>query len=67
MICPFCLKQNAPKALVCEFCSHDIAVPDSLVAERDELIGKRDVLRRELETGRAEIQRLIHLKKYRPT
>ena len=27
MMCPFCLKENGLKALVCNSCSRDIAVP----------------------------------------
>jgi len=30
MTCPFCLSENAANALVCGFCSRDIAVPDEV-------------------------------------
>jgi hypothetical protein len=62
MICPFCLEQNAPEALVCCSCSRDIAVPKSLVAERDDLVRKRDIVRHELIEARAEIERLTRRK-----
>jgi hypothetical protein len=65
MMCPFCLKENALKALVCHSCSRDIAVPQSLISERDELVGKRDTLREKLSAARAELDRLRHRKKRR--
>ena len=65
MICPFCLKENASKALVCDSCSRDIAVPESLIAERDDLARKRDVVQRELSAAKAELEALRHRKKSR--
>lgn len=65
MMCPFCLKENALKALVCNSCSRDIAVPESLIAERDELVGKRDTLREKLLAARAELEQLRRRKKRR--
>jgi hypothetical protein len=65
MICPYCLKENASKALVCDCCSRDIAVPGSLIAERDDLIRKRDVVRSELSAARAELEALRHGNKSR--
>lgn len=65
MICPYCLKENASKALVCDSCSRDIAVPQSLIAERDDLVRKRDVVRRELSAARAELEALRHRSKSR--
>ena len=65
MICPYCLKENAPKALVCDSCSRDIAVPESLIAERDDLARKRDVVQRELSAARAELDALRHRNKSR--
>ena len=56
MMCPFCLKENDLKALVCASCGRDIAVPESLLAERDDLVRKRDVLRSELMAARAELE-----------
>lgn len=67
MICPFCLKQNAPEALVCDSCSRDIAVPLSLTAERDDLVRKRDAIREELLRANGELLRLKGDKKRRPT
>jgi hypothetical protein len=66
MMCPFCLKENGLKALVCNSCSRDIAVPESLIAERDELVEKRDSVRAELLAARAELEQLRHRKKRRP-
>jgi hypothetical protein len=65
MMCPFCLQENALNALVCDSCSRDIAVPGSLIAERDELIEKRDTLQQKLSAARAELERLRHRKKRR--
>lgn len=58
MICPFCQHENALAALVCDSCARDIAVPKSLLAERDELLGKRDILRKELAAASAEVEKL---------
>ena len=66
MMCPFCLKQNALEALVCDSCSRDIAVPKSLIAERDALVRKRDMVRHELVKAKAEIERLTRRKKSQP-
>jgi hypothetical protein len=57
-MCPFCLKENGPEALVCGSCARDIAVPKSLLAERDDLIQKRDAVLRDLMKAKAEIERL---------
>lgn len=65
MICPFCLKENAAKALVCCSCSRDIAVPESLIAERDDLARKRDIVRADLLAARAELEALRLAKKSR--
>jgi hypothetical protein len=66
MMCPFCLQENALNALVCDSCSRDIAVPGSLIAERDELIAKRDIVREKLSAARAELERLRYRNKRRP-
>jgi hypothetical protein len=58
MSCPFCLTENAANALVCESCARDIAVPASLAAERDDLVRKRDSVRRELAQARDELDSL---------
>jgi hypothetical protein len=55
MMCPYCLRENPPSALVCSTCSRDIAVPATLIAERDDLLRKRDLVRDELRKARAEL------------
>jgi hypothetical protein len=57
-ICPFCARENPATALVCGACARDIAIPPSLIAERDDLMRKRDLAREELSMIRAEIERL---------
>jgi hypothetical protein len=54
--CPFCLQENAPGALVCASCSRDIAVPASLLRERDELARKRDAVREELSKAKRALE-----------
>jgi hypothetical protein len=66
MMCPFCMRENALEALVCDSCSRDIVVPQSLIAERDDLVRKRDILRHELTTAKAELEQLRRSKKRRP-
>jgi hypothetical protein len=55
MMCPYCLSENASSTLVCSTCSRDIAVPATLIAERDGLLRKRDVIRDELSRAQAEL------------
>jgi hypothetical protein len=55
MNCPYCRSENAEGALVCVSCSRDIAIPATLIAERDELLRKRDLLLNELQRARDEI------------
>ena len=52
-----------PEAPVCGSCSREIAVPESLVSERDELARKRDALRLELDQARTELEALRRRKK----
>jgi hypothetical protein len=66
MMCPYCLKQNESKARVCSCCGRDIAVPETLLAERDDLLRKRDVLHGELKAARAELEQLHRARKRRP-
>jgi hypothetical protein len=66
MMCPFCLQENVLKARVCASCGRDIAVPEKLLTERDDLVRKRDVLRSELLAARAELEQLIRRRKHRP-
>ena len=56
--CPFCAQPNVPDALVCSSCSRDIAIPASLIAERDDLIRKREEVREELASAKAELEAL---------
>jgi hypothetical protein len=60
--CPFCVQENADAALVCAACSRDIAVPASLLAERDDLCRKRDAAREELSGAKRELEELKHKK-----
>lgn len=57
MSCPFCQSDNPASALVCAACGRDIAMPESLVAERDTLLRKRDILREELAAATAELEK----------
>jgi hypothetical protein len=59
MNCPYCRSQNEEDALVCAACSRDIAVPPTLIAERDELLRKRGTLRDELQRVRDEIETIV--------
>jgi hypothetical protein len=64
-LCPFCLQENSAGALVCATCSRDIAVPGSLLAERDDLCRKRDAAREELSRAKHELEQLKRGKKFR--
>ena len=64
MMCPSCLSENASNALVCSTCSRDIAVPTTLIAERDDLLRKRDFIRDELSRARAELD-MIRIRTHR--
>jgi hypothetical protein len=64
-MCPFCAQENASAALVCATCSRDIAIPVSLIEERDELVRKRDAAREELSKAKRELEALKRGKKYR--
>jgi hypothetical protein len=52
------MQENAADALVCTSCSRDIAVPVSLLTERDELLQKRDSVRQQLIEARAGLEAL---------
>jgi hypothetical protein len=56
MSCPFCLSENSGEVLVC---ARDIAIPASLITERDDLLRKRDRVRDELRRARQEIETII--------
>jgi hypothetical protein len=53
--CPFCAFETEDGVLVCSACSRDIAIPASLIAERDELARKLESARDELSRMREEI------------
>jgi len=61
--CPFCFQENAPGALVCASCSRDIAVPVSLLEERDQLARKRDAVREELSRAKRALEEFKRGKK----
>ena len=63
--CPFCLQRNSSGALVCRSCSRDIAVPVSLLNERDELARKRDVAREQLSEAKRALEELKRGRKHR--
>ncbi|MDE5453328.1 hypothetical protein GWE18_10700 [Bradyrhizobium sp. CSA112] len=63
--CPYCARENPPEALACGSCSREIAVPESLMAERNELARKRDTLRLELERAKSELEALRRRRKNR--
>jgi hypothetical protein len=65
MNCPYCRSEIQADALVCAACARDIAVPPTLVAERDELARKRQGLRDELQRARKEIETIIRRRKSR--
>jgi hypothetical protein len=50
---------------VCGYCSREIAVPQSLLAERDELAHQRDALRLELDRAKSELETLMRRRKNR--
>lgn len=56
MSCPYCCAETAEGALVCGDCGRDIAVPATLMAERDDLLRKRQELRDELNRARDEAE-----------
>ena len=55
MHCPFCYSEKDEQAPVCPSCGRDTAVPEALLAERAELLHKRDKLRAELEGAQARL------------
>jgi hypothetical protein len=65
MMCPFCLQENAAGVLVCASCARDIAVPASLIAERDDLTRKREAVRQQLSEARAGLEALRRDRKNR--
>ncbi|UWU86948.1 hypothetical protein N2605_11040 [Bradyrhizobium yuanmingense] len=63
--CLYCRSENAKGALVCASCGRDIAVPATLLAERDDLLRKREDLRDELKRARGEIEAIMRRGKSR--
>jgi hypothetical protein len=59
MSCPLCLSENPEGVLVCSVCARDIAIPATLITERDDLLRKRDRVRDELRRARQEIETII--------
>jgi hypothetical protein len=55
MNCPYCQSRNADEAAVCRACGRDIAIPASLIAEREALLRKRELIHDELRKAEAEI------------
>ena len=58
MKCPYCQSDVVEEALVCSACGRDIAIPDSLIAERDALLRKREMIHEELRKAEAEVAML---------
>jgi hypothetical protein len=65
MRCPYCQSENAVDALVCASCARDIAVPVTLIAERDDLLRKREELREALRQARDEVEAIERRRKSR--
>jgi hypothetical protein len=65
MMCPFCANENALQAVVCRSCARDIAAPKSLLAERDDLVRKHEMVQQALLMARAELDEFRRLKKRR--
>lgn len=65
MSCPYCCAGTAEGALVCSACGRDIAVPATLLAERDDLLRKREELRDELRLARDEVEAITRRRKSR--
>jgi hypothetical protein len=63
--CPYCCAKTAEGALVCAACGRDIAVPATLIAERDDLLRKREALRDELQRARDEAEAIMRRRKSR--
>jgi hypothetical protein len=63
MRCPFCAAEKDENALVCPTCNRDTAVPQSLRAEHEELLRKRDSLRAELAQAKAKLAARLRWRK----
>lgn len=65
MTCPYCQSHYVEGALICASCGRDIAVPAKLIAERDDLMRKRDELKAELKQAKDEIEAIMLRRKSR--
>ena len=65
MRCLYCQSENVEAALVCASCGRDVAVPATLIAERDDLLRKRENLREELRQARDEVEAIMRRRKSR--
>jgi len=65
MPCPYCRSEHPENVLVCAACSRDIAIPATLIAERDDLSRKRDLVRDELRSARQQIETIMSRRKSR--
>ncbi len=65
MHCPFCMSENVEDSLVCATCARDIAVPPALLAEREDLLRKRELIRGELRAAHDELEAIRSRKKLR--
>lgn len=65
MSCPYCHSGIADGALVCASCGRDVAIPSTLIAERDNLLRKREELRHELRRARDEVEAIMRRRKSR--
>jgi hypothetical protein len=65
MSCPYCRSEHPDNALVCGVCSRDIAIPATLIAERDDLLRKRDLVRDQLRSARQQIEAIMSRRKSR--
>ena len=65
MPCPYCRSEHPDNALVCAVCSRDIAIPATLIAERDDLLRKRDLIQDELRSARQQIETIMSRRKSR--
>jgi DNA-directed RNA polymerase subunit RPC12/RpoP len=63
--CPYCQSENLEGALICASCGRDVAVPATLIAERDDLLRKRDALRADLRQAREEMEAIMRRRKSR--
>ncbi len=65
MRCPFCAAEKDDNALVCQTCNRDTAVPQSLRAEHEELLRKRDSMRAELAEAKGKLAARLRWRRLR--